>query len=91
MVDLLEISNWMNWVLSYGDVIKGDMSLVGPRPDMPGYADLLEGEDRLILTVRPGITGPATLKNIKMRKRSWRHNQIQSITMIRSFGKIKLK
>ena len=38
------------------------MSFVGPRPDVPGYADALEGEDRVILTVRPGITGPATLK-----------------------------
>lgn len=44
------------------NVLKGDMSLVGPRPDIPGYADLLTGEDRIILTVRPGITGPATLK-----------------------------
>lgn len=44
------------------NVLKGDMSLVGPRPDLPGYADKLEGEDRIILTVRPGITGPATLK-----------------------------
>lgn len=44
------------------NVLKGDMSFVGPRPDVPGYADALEGEDRLILTVRPGITGPATLK-----------------------------
>ena len=40
----------------------GHMSLVGPRPDVPGFADLLQGEDRLILTIRPGITGPATLK-----------------------------
>ncbi|MCO6439710.1 MAG: sugar transferase [Nitrococcus mobilis] len=44
------------------NVLKGDMSFVGPRPDMPGYADALGGEDRIILTVRPGITGPATLK-----------------------------
>ncbi len=44
------------------NVLKGDMSLVGPRPDLPGYADQLKGEDRLILKVRPGITGPATLK-----------------------------
>ncbi|WP_034261544.1 sugar transferase [Altibacter lentus] len=44
------------------NVLKGDMSLVGPRPDVAGYADRLEGEDRIILTVRPGITGPATLK-----------------------------
>ena len=44
------------------NVVKGDMSFVGPRPDVPGYADKLEGEDRIILSVRPGITGPATLK-----------------------------
>lgn len=44
------------------NVILGDMSLVGPRPDVSGYADKLLGEDRIILTVRPGITGPATLK-----------------------------
>ena len=44
------------------NVLKGDMSLVGPRPDIAGYADKLTGNDRLILSVRPGITGPATLK-----------------------------
>lgn len=44
------------------NVLIGDMSFVGPRPDVPGYADLLLGEDRRILSVRPGITGPATLK-----------------------------
>jgi lipopolysaccharide/colanic/teichoic acid biosynthesis glycosyltransferase len=44
------------------NVLGGDMSFVGPRPDVPGYADILSGQDRLILTVRPGITGPATLK-----------------------------
>jgi len=44
------------------NVLKGDMSFVGPRPDVPGYADRLEGDDRIILSVRPGITGPATLK-----------------------------
>lgn len=44
------------------NVFKGDMSFVGPRPDVPGYADALVGEDRLVLAVRPGITGPATLK-----------------------------
>ena len=38
------------------------MSLVGPRPDVIGYADQLLGEDRIILSVRPGITGPATLR-----------------------------
>lgn len=44
------------------NVLKGDMSFVGPRPDVPGYADKLQGEDRLILRLRPGITGPASLK-----------------------------
>lgn len=44
------------------NVLIGDMSFVGPRPDVPGYADKLQGEDRIILTLRPGITGPATLK-----------------------------
>jgi len=39
------------------NILKGDMSFVGPRPDVPGYADKLEGEDRLILSVRPGLTG----------------------------------
>lgn len=44
------------------NVLIGDMSFVGPRPDVPGYADMLEGNDRLILNLRPGITGPASLK-----------------------------
>jgi lipopolysaccharide/colanic/teichoic acid biosynthesis glycosyltransferase len=44
------------------DVLVGSMSLVGPRPDVPGWADMLEGADRIILTVRPGITGPATIE-----------------------------
>ncbi|MCF8036343.1 MAG: sugar transferase [Desulfobacteraceae bacterium] len=44
------------------NVLKGDMSFVGPRPDVPGYADRLQGDDRIVLSVRPGITGPATLK-----------------------------
>ena len=44
------------------NVLKGDMSFVGPRPDVPGYADKLQGEDKIILSIRPGITGPATLK-----------------------------
>ena len=44
------------------DVLIGNMSFVGPRPDVPGYADNLIGEDRDILKMRPGITGPATLK-----------------------------
>lgn len=44
------------------NVLLGRMSLVGPRPDVPGFADRLQGDDRIILTVRPGITGPATLE-----------------------------
>ena len=43
-------------------VLIGDMSFVGPRPDVPGYADQLQGEDREILKLRPGITGPASMK-----------------------------
>jgi Sugar transferases involved in lipopolysaccharide synthesis len=44
------------------DVLIGTMSFVGPRPDVPGYADQLKGDDRIVLKLRPGITGPATLK-----------------------------
>ena len=46
------------------NVLKGEMSFVGPRPDVPGYADLLQGSDRKILELKPGITGPASLKYI---------------------------
>ena len=44
------------------NVLKGDMSFVGPRPDVPGYADQLQGEESEVLKLRPGITGPASLK-----------------------------
>lgn len=44
------------------NVLIGDMSFVGPRPDVPGYADELEGDDRRMLLLKPGITGPASLK-----------------------------
>ena len=44
------------------NVLIGDMSFVGPRPDVPGFADQLTGDDRIVLSMRPGITGPATLK-----------------------------
>ena len=47
------------------NVLKGEMSLVGPRPDVPGYADMLHGSDRKILELKPGITGPASLKYIR--------------------------
>ena len=46
------------------NVLKGEMSLVGPRPDVPGYADNLKGEDRKVLKLRPGITGTASLKYV---------------------------
>lgn len=49
-------------LLGLWDVLIGNMSFVGPRPDVPGYADKLTGEDRDVLKLRPGITGPATLK-----------------------------
>lgn len=44
------------------NILKGGMSLVGPRPDIPGYYDLLEGEDRKLLNLKPGLTGYASLK-----------------------------
>ncbi len=44
------------------NVIRGQMSFVGPRPDVVGFADVLKGDDRVVLKVKPGITGPATLK-----------------------------
>ena len=44
------------------NVLVGDMSFVGPRPDVPGYANKLEGDDKRILSLRPGVTGPATMK-----------------------------
>ncbi len=44
------------------NVFLGQMSFVGPRPDVPGFCDKLQGEDRVVFSVRPGITGPATIK-----------------------------
>ena len=44
------------------NILIGSMSFVGPRPDVEGYADKLQGEERIILSVRPGVTGPATIK-----------------------------
>ena len=46
----------------FWNILIGDMSFVGPRPDVPGYADVLKGDDRLLLTVRPGLTGAASVK-----------------------------
>ena len=44
------------------NVLKGEMSLVGPRPDIPGYYDVLEGETRKVLKLKPGITSEASIK-----------------------------
>jgi lipopolysaccharide/colanic/teichoic acid biosynthesis glycosyltransferase len=60
------LGGWMRWfkfdeLPQFINVLIGQMSVVGPRPDVPGFADRLEGDDQIILTVRPGITGPATL------------------------------
>ena len=49
-------------LLELWNVLIGDMSFVGPRPDVPGYADKLEGDDRRMLLLKPGLTGPASLK-----------------------------
>jgi len=44
------------------NILKGDMTFVGPRPDVPGYYDLLKGNDRKVLQLKPGLTSPAALK-----------------------------
>ncbi len=46
----------------FWNILVGDMSFVGPRPDVPGYADILKGDDRLLLSFRPGLTGAASIK-----------------------------
>jgi lipopolysaccharide/colanic/teichoic acid biosynthesis glycosyltransferase len=55
-------SNKLDELPQIFNVLTGNMSLIGPRPDVAGYADRLEGDDRIILSVKPGITGPATIK-----------------------------
>ena len=52
----------MKYYPCLGAVFAGRLSFVGPRPDVPGYADKLQGKDKRILSLKPGITGPATLK-----------------------------
>lgn len=47
------------------NVLKGDMSIVGPRPDVAGYYDLLQGENRKILELKPGLTSLASIKYYK--------------------------
>lgn len=44
------------------NILKGDMSFVGPRPDIPEYYNKLKGHEKLILSLRPGLTGPASIK-----------------------------
>lgn len=66
----MKISPWGKFLRKYGideipqliNILNGTMSFVGPRPDVEGYADELKGEDRIILNVKPGITGPAQIK-----------------------------
>ena len=50
------------------NVLKGDMSLVGPRPELPQYTDLYRGDEQLILTVRPGIADYASLEYVQLGK-----------------------
>ncbi len=58
-----KLRHWkLDELLGLWDVFIGNMSFVGPRPDVPGYADKLTGDDHDVLKLRPGITGPATLK-----------------------------
>jgi lipopolysaccharide/colanic/teichoic acid biosynthesis glycosyltransferase len=54
--------NKLDELPEFWNILIGDMSFVGPRPDVPGYADKTIGEDRLLLTVRPGLTGAASLR-----------------------------
>ena len=64
------------------DVLIGNMSFVGPRPDVPGYADKLQGDNRIVLKLRPGITGPATLK-VRINKYYYEHYSfIKDIQMV---------
>lgn len=69
------------------NVLIGDMSFVGPRPDVPGYADSLTGKDRKVLELRPGITGPASLKyrdeeDLLARQSDWEFLSEQGISRI---------
>lgn len=61
------------------------MSFVGPRPDVEGFADKLEGEDRIVLLVKPGVTGEATLK-YKEEEKVLERQKIQITTIERLFG-----
>ena len=65
------------------------MSFVGPRPDVEGYADKLKGEDRKILSIKPGITGPAQLAYKNRRDHSSSSSKTQSNIMMKLSGHIK--
>ena len=65
------------------NVLLGQMSLVGPRPDVAGFADKLEGRDRIILSVRPGIIGPGTLKYLYEEELLARQNKILYVQRLR--------
>ena len=64
------ISKWGRWMRKYKvdewpqlmNVLKGEMSIVGPRPDIAGYYDRLEGEERKVLELKPGLTSEASIK-----------------------------
>ena len=80
------------------DVLIGKMSFVGPRPDVPGYADKLTGEDRDVLKLRPGITGPATLKyrvedemiaNFVKEINSGKHDKIKTMKDLPDFSTMR--
>lgn len=63
---ITRVGAWLRWLKldelpQLANVMLGHMSFVGPRPDVAEFADLLQGKDRIILSIRPGITGPATL------------------------------
>ena len=70
------------------NVLIGDMSFVGPRPDIPEFLEKLSGEDKLILELRPGITGPATIKYAK-RKKYLPQKIIRKYSMTMYYGLIK--
>lgn len=62
------ITTKLNELPQLFNVIIGNMSFVGPRPDVKGFADRLEGDDIVILSVKPGITGPSSLKYINEKE-----------------------
>lgn len=65
------------------NVLKGEMSFVGPRPDVPGYMDRLQGKAVGLLELRPGITGPATLV-FRRRRNYWPLQATRKSSMTRS-------